>query len=89
MVLMEPVEQVDLEHRFVLLRQPQVVLVVEVSSAAVAVALVQLEQLGANSMTQVLAVAVLVGISAFWIKLSAREIAAAQHTREAVEAGEM
>ena len=35
------------------------------------------------------AVAVLVGISAFFIGFSAKQIATAQHTREAVEAGEM
>ena len=41
------------------------------------------------SLLWVAAVAVLVGISAFWIGFSAREIAAAQHTREAVEAGKL
>jgi EmrB/QacA subfamily drug resistance transporter len=35
------------------------------------------------------AVAVLVGVAAFWIGFSARQIAVAQHTREAVEAGEL
>ena len=52
----------------------------------------QLDALDAGytySLLWVAAVAVLVGISAFWIRLSAREIAAAQHTREAVEAGEL
>ena len=33
--------------------------------------------------------AVIVGIAAFWIGFSARQIATAQHTREAVEAGEL
>ena len=37
----------------------------------------------------VAAIAVLVGIAAFWIGFSARQIATAQHTREAVEAGEL
>ena len=41
------------------------------------------------SLLWVAAVAVLVGISAFWIGFSARQIATAQHTREAVEAGEL
>ena len=41
------------------------------------------------SLLWVAAVAVLVGISAFWIGFSAREIATAQHTREAVEAGKL
>jgi EmrB/QacA subfamily drug resistance transporter len=41
------------------------------------------------SLLWVAAVAVLVGISAFWIGFSARQIAAAQYTREAVEAGEL
>jgi len=41
------------------------------------------------SLLWVAAVAVLVGISAFWIGFSAREIAAAQYTRDAVEAGEL
>jgi EmrB/QacA subfamily drug resistance transporter len=52
----------------------------------------QLDALDAGytySLLWVAAVAVLVGISAFGIRLSAREIAAAQHTREAVEAGEL
>jgi EmrB/QacA subfamily drug resistance transporter len=41
------------------------------------------------SLLWVAAVAVLVGIAAFWIGFSARQIATAQHTREAVEAGEL
>jgi EmrB/QacA subfamily drug resistance transporter len=41
------------------------------------------------SLLWVAAVAVLVGVSALWIGFSARQIAAAQHTREAVEAGEL
>ena len=41
------------------------------------------------SLLWVAALAVLVGISAFWIGFSARQIAAAQHTKEAVEAGEL
>ena len=41
------------------------------------------------SLMWVAAVAVLVGISAFWIGFSARQIAAAQYTREAVGAGEL
>jgi hypothetical protein len=41
------------------------------------------------SLLWIAAIAVLVGISAFWIGFSAGEIAAAQHTREAVEAGEL
>jgi hypothetical protein len=41
------------------------------------------------SLLWVAAVAVLVGISAFWIGFTARQIATAQHTREAVEAGEL
>ncbi|HEY7054180.1 MAG TPA: MFS transporter [Mycobacterium sp.] len=41
------------------------------------------------SLLWVAAIAVLVGISAFWIGFSARQIAAAQYTREAVEAGEL
>ena len=52
----------------------------------------QLDALDAGytySLLWVAAVAVLVGISAFGIRLSARDIAAAQHTREAVEAGEL
>ena len=41
------------------------------------------------SLLWVAAIAVLVGIAAFWIGFSARQIATAQHTREAVEAGEL
>ena len=41
------------------------------------------------SLLWIAAVAVLVGISAFFIGYSARQIATAQHTREAVEAGEL
>ena len=41
------------------------------------------------SLLWVAALAVLVGISAFWIGFSAQQIARAQHTREAVEAGEL
>jgi hypothetical protein len=37
----------------------------------------------------VAAAAILVGITALMIGFSARQIAAAQHTREAVEAGEL
>ena len=52
----------------------------------------QLDALDAGytySLLWVAAVAVLVGISAFFIGFSARQIATAQHTREAVEAGEL
>jgi EmrB/QacA subfamily drug resistance transporter len=52
----------------------------------------QLDALDAGytySLLWIAAVAVLVGISAFWIGFSARQIAVAQHTREAVEAGEL
>ena len=52
----------------------------------------QLDALDAGytySLLWVAAVAVLVGISAFWIGFSAQQIATAQHTREAVEAGEL
>jgi EmrB/QacA subfamily drug resistance transporter len=52
----------------------------------------QLDALDAGytySLLWVAAVAVLVGITAFWIGFSARQIATAQHTREAVEAGEL
>ena len=52
----------------------------------------QLDALDAGytySLLWVAAVAVLVGISAFWIRFSAQQIATAQHTREAVEAGEL
>jgi hypothetical protein len=41
------------------------------------------------SLQWVAAAAILVGVAAFWIGFSARQIAAAQHTREAVEAGEL
>jgi len=41
------------------------------------------------SLLWVAAVAALTGIAAFWIGYSARQIATAQHTREAVEAGEL
>jgi hypothetical protein len=41
------------------------------------------------SLLWVAGIAVLVGIAAFWIGYSARQIASAQHTREAVEAGEL
>ena len=52
----------------------------------------QLDALDAGytySLLWVAAVAVLVGISAFFIGFSAKQIATAQHTREAVEAGEL
>jgi EmrB/QacA subfamily drug resistance transporter len=52
----------------------------------------QLDALDAGytySLLWIAAVAILVGISAFFIGFSARQIAAAQHTREAVEAGEI
>lgn len=52
----------------------------------------QLDALGHGytySLLWVAAVAILVGVAAFWIGFSARQIAAAQHTREAVEAGEL
>ncbi len=52
----------------------------------------QLDALDAGytySLLWIAAVAVLVGISAFFIRFSARQIATAQHTREAVEAGEL
>jgi MFS family permease len=52
----------------------------------------QLDALDAGytySLLWVAAVAVLVGISAFFIRFSAKQIATAQHTREAVEAGEL
>ena len=41
------------------------------------------------SLLWVAALAVLVGVSAFFIGFSASQIAAAQYTREAVEAGEL
>jgi EmrB/QacA subfamily drug resistance transporter len=52
----------------------------------------QLDALDAGytySLLWIAAVAVLVGISALFIGYSARQIASAQHTREAVEAGEL
>jgi hypothetical protein len=52
----------------------------------------QLDALGYGytySLLWVAGIAVIVGIAAFWIGFSARQIATAQHTREAVEAGEM
>ncbi|MDG5484099.1 MFS transporter [Mycolicibacterium gadium] len=52
----------------------------------------QLDALGYGytySLLWVAGVAVIVGVTAFWIGFSARQIAAAQHTREAVEAGEL
>ncbi len=52
----------------------------------------QLDALGYGytySLLWVAGVAVIVGVTAFWIRFSARQIAAAQHTREAVEAGEL
>jgi EmrB/QacA subfamily drug resistance transporter len=41
------------------------------------------------SLLWVAGIAVIVGIAAFWIGFSPRQIATAQHTREAVEAGEL
>lgn len=52
----------------------------------------QLDALGYGytySLLWVAGIAVIVGVTAFWIGFSARQIAAAQHTREAVEAGEL
>jgi EmrB/QacA subfamily drug resistance transporter len=52
----------------------------------------QLDALGKGytySLLWVAGIAVIVGIAAFWIGFSARQIAAAQHTREAVEAGKL
>jgi EmrB/QacA subfamily drug resistance transporter len=52
----------------------------------------QLDALAAGytySLLWVAGVAVIVGVAAFWIGFSARQIATAQHTREAVEAGEL
>jgi EmrB/QacA subfamily drug resistance transporter len=52
----------------------------------------QLDALGHGytySLLWVAAIAILVGVTAFWIGFSARDIARAQHTREAVEAGEL
>jgi EmrB/QacA subfamily drug resistance transporter len=53
---------------------------------------VQLDALGQGytySLLWVAGVAVIVGIAAFFIRFTARQIATAQHTREAVEAGEL
>jgi hypothetical protein len=41
------------------------------------------------SLLWVAGIAVLVGVAAMFIGFSARQIATAQHTREAVEAGEL
>jgi EmrB/QacA subfamily drug resistance transporter len=52
----------------------------------------QLDALGHGytySLLWVAGIAILVGVTAFWIGFSARDIARAQHTREAVEAGEL
>jgi EmrB/QacA subfamily drug resistance transporter len=52
----------------------------------------QLDALGHGytySLLWVAGIAIMVGVSAFWIGFSARDIARAQHTREAVEAGEL
>lgn len=52
----------------------------------------QLDALGFGytySLLWVAGIAILVGVAAFWIGFSARDIARAQHTREAVEAGEL
>jgi Major Facilitator Superfamily len=52
----------------------------------------QLDALGYGytySLLWVAGIAVIVGVAAFWIRFSARQIATAQHTREAVEAGEL
>jgi hypothetical protein len=52
----------------------------------------QLDALAAGytySLLWVAGIAVIVGVAAFWIGFSARQIATAQHTREAVEAGEL
>jgi len=52
----------------------------------------QLDALGYGytySLLWVAGIAVIVGVAAFWIGFSARQIATAQHTREAVEAGEL
>jgi len=52
----------------------------------------QLDALGYGytySLLWVAGIAIIVGIAAFWIGFSARQIATAQHTREAVEAGEL
>jgi EmrB/QacA subfamily drug resistance transporter len=53
---------------------------------------VQLDALGHGytySLLWVAGIAIMVGVTAFWIGFSARDIARAQHTREAVEAGEL
>jgi EmrB/QacA subfamily drug resistance transporter len=52
----------------------------------------QLDALGHGytySLLWVAGIAVIVGVAAFWIGFSARQIATAQHTRDAVEAGEL
>jgi hypothetical protein len=52
----------------------------------------QLDALGYGytySLLWVAGIAIIVGVAAFWIGFSARQIATAQHTREAVEAGEL
>ena len=52
----------------------------------------QLDALGYGytySLLWVAGIAIIVGVTAFWIGFSARQIASAQHTREAVEAGEL
>jgi EmrB/QacA subfamily drug resistance transporter len=52
----------------------------------------QLDALGHGytySLLWVAGIGILVGVAAFWIGFSARDIARAQHTREAVEAGEL
>ncbi|CAN5158759.1 MFS transporter [soil metagenome] len=52
----------------------------------------QLDALGHGytySLLWVAGIAILVGVAAFWIGFSARDIARAQHTKEAVEAGEL
>jgi EmrB/QacA subfamily drug resistance transporter len=52
----------------------------------------QLDALGHGytySLLWVAGIAIMVGVAAFWIGFSARDIARAQHTREAVEAGEL
>lgn len=52
----------------------------------------QLDALGAGytySLLWVAGISILVGVAAFWIGFSARDIARAQHTKEAVEAGEL
>jgi hypothetical protein len=52
----------------------------------------QLDALGHGytySLLWVAGIAVVVGIASFWIGFTANQIATAQHTREAVEAGEL